>query len=188
MIRRKEKRLSFMTAKKFLIPFVLASLAGHALVLALTTGVHWRSSPRPEQVMTVELQTPQEQAAKTATTRRPPAPPQKTSGLIREDSIALQDEHSPYEAYLLTIRQRIEERWIYPPQALAERKEGDTLVRFSIEADGALSGCQVVNPSGSAALDAGALAVVRAAAPYAPMPANFNLARLHVTATFRYRL
>ena len=34
-----------MMAKKFLIPFVLASLAGHALVLALTTRIDWSSEP-----------------------------------------------------------------------------------------------------------------------------------------------
>jgi TonB family protein len=185
---QERERLSFMTAKKFLIPFVLASLAGHALVLALTTGLDWRSSPQPEQVMTVELQTPPEHEASPATPRRTPIPAQAAPGLIREDSIALRDEHSRYEAYLLTIRRNIEQRWIYPPQALAERREGNTQVRFSIEANGALSGCQIVDASGSASLDSGALAVVRAAAPYAPIPADFKLARLHITATFSYRM
>ena len=177
-----------MTAKKFLIPFVLASLAGHALVLALTTGFHWQTSPQPEEVITVELQTPQDRAANASTTHRTPPPAQTVPGLIREDSVRLQEEHSPYDAYLLTIRRKIEQRWIYPPQALAERREGNTLVRFSIEANGALSGCQVVETSGSESLDTGALAVVRAAAPYVPIPADFKLTRLHITATFSYRM
>ena len=45
-----------MTTKKFLIPFVLASLAGHALVLALTTRIDWAVTPLSEQaskVMTI---------------------------------------------------------------------------------------------------------------------------------------
>ncbi|MDA8124604.1 MAG: TonB family protein [Deltaproteobacteria bacterium] len=177
-----------MMTKKFIIPFVLASLAVHALVLALTSGVHWWTNPpRPEQVMTVELQSPQGQAAHPPATHRAAQTP-AVPGLIREDSVALQDQHSRYDAYLLTIRQNIEARWIYPPQALAERKEGNTLVRFSIDANGALTDCQVLGTSGSASLDAGALSVVRAAAPYAPLPADFNLARLHITATFSYRM
>ena len=64
-----------MTTKKFLIPFVLASLAGHALVLALTTRIDWTVSPPSEQaqkVMTVEL--------KSAPGKGGPAPPPPQRG------------------------------------------------------------------------------------------------------------
>ena len=43
-----------MTLKKFLIPFVLTSLAGHALLLALTTRIDMSGGPREERVITVD--------------------------------------------------------------------------------------------------------------------------------------
>jgi TonB family protein len=181
-----------MTAKKFLIPFVLASLAGHALVLALTTRIDWTVSPPEEQtqkVITVELKAPPEKAV-----RRPPPPRGKQSpeagagGGSREDSVALQGEQSPYGAYLLMIRRKIEQLWIYPPQALAQQEEGNAVIRFTIDANGILSGHDVMATSGSQVLDEGALAVVQAAAPYTPFPEAFNLSRLHITATFSYRM
>ena len=180
-----------MTAKKFLIPFVLASLAGHALVLALTTRIDWNVSPPEEQtqkVITVELKAPPEKAARRHTLRRGEQSRTAGAGGSREDSVALQGEHSPYGAYLLLIRRKIEKLWIYPPQALAQQEEGNAVIRFTIDANGVLSGYDVMATSGSQVLDEGALSVVRAAAPYAPLPEAFNLSRLHITATFSYRM
>ena len=180
-----------MTAKKFLIPFVLASIAGHALVLALTTRVDWTMSPPDapaQEVMTVELKTPPEDAAPRPLPRGGERPQAAGAGGPREDSAALQGEASPYGAYLLMIRRKIEQLWRYPPQALAGQEEGNAVIRFTIDANGALSGYHVTATSGSQILDEGALAVVRAAAPYAPLPPAFNLSRLHITATFSYRM
>ncbi len=181
-----------MTAKKFLIPFVLASLAGHALVLALTTRIDWDVSPQEEptqKVITVELKAPPEKTARRSPPRRRvPSQAARAKDGAREGSVALQGEASPYSAYLLMIRRKIERLWSYPPQALAQQEEGNAVIRFTIDADGILSGYHVITTSGSQILDEGALAVVRAAAPYAPLPEAFNLSRLHITATFSYRM
>ncbi|MBA4421481.1 MAG: hypothetical protein C0390_00095 [Syntrophus sp. (in: bacteria)] len=178
-----------MMTRKFLIPFVLASLVGHTLVLALTTRIYWSASSLPEKVITVELKAPPEN-------KTPPKPPlpKKTpavavaGGGIREDSVALRGDPGPYSAYLLTIRRKIEQIWSYPPQALSEQREGNAVISFTIDSSGALQGYHVTATSGSTVLDEEALAVVRAAAPYAPLPADFNLARLNITATFSYRM
>lgn len=176
-----------MTAKKLLIPFVLASLAGHALVLALTTRFDWTGSSRPEEVMTVELKAPSENVARPDPPRREETPPE-VRGDGREDSVALRGKKSRYNAYLLLIRRKIEQHWSYPPQALSGKKEGKAVIRFTIDASGTLTGVRITTTSGSPVLDEGTLAAVRAAAPYAPIPADFNLARLHITATFSYRM
>ena len=114
-----------MTAKKFLIPFVLASLAGHAPVIALTARIDMTGGPRPEKVMNVELKTPTEVDPPPASTRSEPAAPAArataTSG-YREDSVALQNPGGRYESYLLQIRRKIEGLWSYPPQALSEKR------------------------------------------------------------------
>lgn len=175
-----------MTAKKLLIPFVLASLTGHALVIALTTRFDWTGSPRPEKVMTFQLEAPSENAARPAPPRPEETPPEvRTDG--RKDSVALRGKKSRYDTYLLLIRRKIEQHWSYPPQAVSGKKEGKAVIRFTIEASGALTGVRITTTSGSSVLDEGTLAAVRAAAPYAPLPKDFNLARLHITATFNYR-
>jgi len=181
-----------MTAKKFLIPFILVSLAGHALVIALTARIEMTGGPRPEKVMNVELKTTEEvetppSAARSRQTA-PTVPAAAETRGYREDTVALQNPGGPYESYLLQIRRKIEGRWSYPAQALSQKQEGEAVIRFTIGADGALTGYYVTSTSGSPVLDEGALAVIRAASPFAALPATFNLSRLHVTATFRYRI
>ena len=180
-----------MTAKKFLIPFVLASLAGHALVIALTARVDIMGEPRFEKVMNVELKTQAEVEPPPASARSKRAAPAAgataTRG-YREDSVALQNPGGPYESYLLQIRRKIEGLWSYPPQAISEKQEGNAVIRFTIDAGGALAGYYITSSSGSPILDDGALACIRAASPFAPLPGAFNLSLLHVTATFSYRM
>jgi len=179
-----------MTARKFLIPFVLASLAGHALVLALTTRIDMTGMQRAEKVMNVELKSPQENAKQQDPRRREKAPPPPVSMAagFREDSASLGSRNGPYNSYLIEIRRKIEQLWRYPPEALSRMTEGNAVIRFTINASGALAGYYVTSTSGSPVLDEGALAVVRAAAPYDPLPASFKLSRLHITATFSYRM
>jgi len=181
-----------MTATKFLIPFILASLAGHALVIALTARIDRRASPQPGKVMTVELKTttevePPPSSARSRQTEQA-ARTAKTPAGYREDTVALQNPGGPYESYLLQIRRKIEGLWSYPAQALSQKQEGEAVIRFTIDAGGALNDYYVTSTSGNPVLDEGALAVVRAASPFAPLPAVFHLSRLHVTATFRYRM
>jgi periplasmic protein TonB len=181
-----------MTAKKFLVPFILASLAGHALVIALTARIDMTGGSRPEKVMTVELKTitevePPVSSARSRQTARPAHTAETPAG-YREDAIALQNSGGPYESYLLQIRRKIEGVWSYPAQALSEKREGEAVIRFTIDAGGALNDYYVTSTSGSPDLDEGALAVVRAASPFAALPETFNLSRLHVTATFSYRI
>ena len=176
--------------KKFLILFILASLTGHALVIALTARIDMRGSPRTEKVMNVELKMSKDVKPTVSTVRKRAAPPpvRAASRVDREDSVALQNPGGPYEPYILQVRRKIESRWAYPPQALLERQQGDTVIRFTINAGGALSDYYVTSSSGSPQLDEGALAVVRDASPFAAIPEAFQLSRLHVTATFSYRL
>ena len=181
-----------MMAKRFLIPFVLASLAGHALVIALTARINIYDGLRPEKVMDVELKTAAEAASPPASSLvRPASSPAATGKMdrsVHEDSVSLQNPGGPYEPYLLQIRRKIERLWSYPSQALSQNQEGDTVIRFTIDADGRLDGFYVTATSGSTILDEGALAVILAAAPFAPLPDGFRLSRLHITATFRYRI
>ena len=180
-----------MTAKRFLIPFILASLAGHALVIFLTARVDLTGGPRPKTMMSVELKTLTEVEPQSASTRNETASPSAratATGGYREDSVGLENPGGPYESYLLQIRRKIDEIWSYPPQAISEKREGNAVIHFTIDAGGALNGYYITSSSGSPILDEGALACVRAASPFAPLPEAFNISLLHVTATFSYRI
>lgn len=176
-----------MKSRRFIIPFLLASVAGHALILSLTAKIGG-DTPQPPPVVEVKIEAGPPPAQTPPSAAPPAAPSSSASAPLREDSVSLQDKGGPYQAYLLKVRRRIEELWRYPPQALARSQEGDALIRFTITADGSLAAASVVGTSGAAALDEGALSVVLAAAPYDPLPGAFKISRLHVTAIFSYRL
>jgi TonB family protein len=61
------------------------------------------------------------------------------------------------------------------------------VILMSINADGSLSQLLLTSSSGSASLDQGTLDVINAAAPFNPLPAKYELSRLHITASFRYQ-
>ncbi len=182
--------------KKFLVFFILFSLAVHAFVIALS--LHIAAPPQEtdiETMLKVELKTAKEidDIHNTRGKRQVLTPPPKQAAKgfdepLGEASVGLENPGGAYESYLVAIRRRIERLWSYPPAALAENREGSAVIRFTISADGVLVGSSVVSSSGSALLDEGALACIRAAAPFAPLPALFNLSLLNVTATFSYRI
>ena len=181
------------TKKKFLILFILCSLTAHVLVIVLSLGIEMPAVAHKDMAMKIELEPPQEIAPTRTGQQETPARPfaagdGKESDFTREASVGLENPRGVYESYLLKIRRRIERLWSYPPQALAESREGSAVIRFTIAADGALAGSSVLSSSGSALLDDGALACIKAASPFEPLPASFNLSLLNVTATFSYRI
>jgi protein TonB len=88
--------------------------------------------------------------------------------------------------YLIRLRKQIEGQWEYPPEAYAKKQTGTAVLQFSIASNGNLLNALILSSSGFEDLDSGALSVVEAAAPYAPLPENFNLSRLHIIARFQY--
>jgi TonB family protein len=102
---------------------------------------------------------------------------------VREETVSLA-KGGKYERYLRQIKRKIEQGWVLA----ADIGEGDLIVVFSVERSGKLSRVKLLRSSGNRRLDASALSAVRAAGPFAPMPPQMALARLHVRASFCYRL
>ena len=69
------------------------------------------------------------------------------------------------EERLAEIRRRIQAALVYPPLARQQRIEGETLVRFAIETDGAPRDVVVHRTSGRPSLDRAARRAVLAARP-----------------------
>lgn len=179
-----------MIPSRMMILFVLISLAGHITVLSAAGLVGLSSGPPGEEVYQVELTAPAPEDS-----RNRKALPREfkqasgSPGLDRyrgEDTVELGGQSRKYTHYLNRLRQQIESRWEYPPEAYAKKKTGTAVLQFSIAGDGSLLNAFILSSSGFEDLDSGALAVVRAAAPYDPLPQQFNLSRLNIVARFQY--
>ncbi len=179
-----------MIPTRMMALFVLISLAGHMTVLSAAGLVGLSSGAPGEEIFQVELTAASPEDAKSnkalpGERKRPSG----SSGLERyrgEDTVELGNQGRKYAHYLNRLKHRIESRWEYPPEAYANKKTGTAVLQFSIAGDGSLLSACVLSSSGFEDLDSGALAVVRAAAPYDPLPEQFNLSRLNVVARFQY--
>lgn len=85
-------------------------------------------------------------------------------------------ESSPHAAVLLAyeqgLTQKIEQvgRLNYPEAAKARHLSGRVRISIAVRRDGSLYATRILNASGEALLDQGALEIVRLAAPFAPLP------------------
>ncbi len=184
-----------MSAKKSFILPVIFSIISHALLLSAAGFVEigflkakqemaiWVNLPQTEEI---QEETREREAVKALPT---PLPEEEATGNDEptEETVNLDSPDQRFSPYLLMVKQRISRIWSYPSQAFAQGKGGTSTVRFTLASDGALVACKIVTPSGSAVLDRETVNVVRAAAPYEPFPEDFNISRLHIMATFRYR-
>ncbi len=61
-------------------------------------------------------------------------------------------------------------------------------VKISIDAIVSLAGIAIMTCSGSEHLDSGTLGAVQVAAPFQPLHAQYDLSRLNIIVSFRYRM
>lgn len=80
------------------------------------------------------------------------------------------------DAYLQTLRQRIERHRDYPLLARKGRQQGNVVVRFFLDRQGGLREVAITVPCGSALLNRAALRAVSEAAPFPPLPPELDTA------------
>jgi TonB family protein len=105
-----------------------------------------------------------------------------------EATVSLDSQDVKYVSYLTKIKKKIEPLWHYPEPARVIGLQGKLAIRFSIVRDGQLTRLELLRSSGHSLLDEQALKAVRGAAPYFPLPEKLQIARLHINATFEYRI
>jgi periplasmic protein TonB len=179
-------------SRRFLVFFIFFSFVIHVFFIAIAFRVSPPVKKQADKIINVEIKPSRDIPRSVAQI----APLQVLSEInhvpkakpFREASVDLGEPGGANDAYLRKIRRKIESLWLYPPRALSERREGSAVIRFSINAGGALADSAVISSSGSVLLDEGALAGVRRSAPFDPLPADSQLSLLHITATFSYRL
>lgn len=108
--------------------------------------------------------------------------------IAKIETVDIDSQDERYAPYLKKIKIKVENIWSYPHQAFERRKEGISTVRFSLDQSGKLGASRIIKSSGYDLLDREALSAVRSAAPYEHFPQDINLSRLHIIASFQYRL
>lgn len=90
-------------------------------------------------------------------------------------------------AYTSKIRQKLVRLLKYPPEAKAKRLSGVTTVNFTVNRQGAVISSRLVKSSGNEAFDREALAVLKRASPFSPMPEELSESTLSLTVPISFR-
>ncbi len=188
-----------MSRKAILWPIII-SIVIHLTLLAVAGMIDLRENITPLDVLSVsikELDLEEKPAPKNENETKEkikPVQTKKEKGSLlndegwREETIDWSSTDIKYVTYLMKIKKKILGLWKYPQKAFAKNEEGGVVVRMSIDADGNLAGVTLLSSSGSMDLDEGSLNVVQQAAPYEPLPAVYKLSRLHIIASFNYKI
>ncbi len=182
-----------MITKKLFIITMLISLVGHIAVLGLTGLMDSGSSIDNDTLFTLNLQEKNDFQERSIEQIVPfPAPSaEKTTDIADrrdQDTVNLDNRNSPYHRYLMTVKRKIRDRWSYPGKAYEVKEEGTAVVQFSIQNDGKLADSRIIISSGHESLDSESFHAVNSAAPFKPLPKQFNLTQLHIVARFQYAL
>ena len=183
-----------MTSKKILIISILISLTSHIAMLYVTGFIDFRGKARKEDVLIVTLKEPTANKVKIKEEEKADKPVHQVEEEVsshrvkKEETVDLGSIDIKYAFYLKKIKKKIEDIWIYPQAAFEQEEEGTAVVKFSIGEGGDLTSSLILESSGYNYLDQGALDVVRSAAPYDPLPREFNISQLNIVARFQYKL
>lgn len=177
---------------------VIISIIGHVALISASGMIDLRDNVKAPEIFTVDIKemepdkSLQEEEKNEAKNLSEPkthkeAKSIRTNG-VKEETVNLGSSDVKYVSYLVKIKRKILQIWEYPSQAYENNEEGVVVVKISLDAGGKLVETSLVSSSGSALLDAGAVGIIKSAAPFEPLPDSFGLARLHIVASFRYKL
>jgi len=181
-----------MDSKNVIIWPVIISIVGHVALISASSMIDLRDNVQTAEIFTVDIrdQGPEQTPKKEGKTEKKEF--KKTRAISgdgwREDTVNLGSSEVKYAAYLVTIKKRILQIWEYPQKAYEKNEEGVVVVKMSIDASGSLTETSLMSSSGSTLLDDGALSIIKRAAPFEPLPDSYNLSRLNIVASFRYKL
>jgi TonB family protein len=182
-----------MITKQLFLITILISLVGHITVFGLASLADIGSTINNDTLFTCNLQEesyfPKESTNSAGLFPEPSS--EETVDVIEnthEDTVNLDSHDSKYRRYLVQVKKKIRNRWLYPQKAYKLKEEGTAVVRFSIKEDGNLIDTRVIISSGYESLDRESFQAVKSAAPFAVLPGKYNLTQLHIVARFQYVL
>ncbi len=184
-----------MDSKKIFLWPVFISIIGHAALITVSSMVDLRDSVKAADLFTVQITQPQPAVEpkneENKVAKKVPRQAEKVKpvpAVEREDTVDIGSSDVKYATYLAGVKKKIMRIWNYPTGAYAKNEEGDVVIKISIDANGSLLHAALITSSGFDNLDSGTLGVVETAAPFPPLPPQYELSRLHIIASFRYRM
>ena len=86
------------------------------------------------------------------------------------------------------FQEKIENIWVYPPEAAAKGIYGDLFIRFSIMKNGKLGKIELERTSGYPMLDDAAIKALRDCEPYWPLPDEWGMESMPIHVQFIYSI
>lgn len=93
-----------------------------------------------------------------------------------------------YYGYRTRLKEKIENIWVYPYEAIQKGIFGDLIIEFTILKDGRLGSVELQRTSGYKMLDDAAIKALRDAAPYWPLPKEWKEDSFTIKGHFVYSL
>lgn len=115
-------------------------------------------------------------------TPRPVTPPSAASAGRGVTSRPSARTSSPPPTYLARVMTQL-----HRAKPSGSGQQGRAVVRFAIQRSGAAGGVSLASSSGNAAIDQAALSMVRRAAPFPPLPAEYGPATMALTVPIAFR-
>lgn len=109
-------------------------------------------------------------------------------GVEKGDTVWLDTEQDLLISFFKRFRTNIYNVWNYPESARLREEEGRCLLRISVSRQGTIDDVELLESSGSYALDEEAIRAVRKGAPYGPLPAAYPHPQLNIMGYFSYNL
>jgi protein TonB len=88
--------------------------------------------------------------------------------------------------YMRMLKERIESIWKYPKKAARQGISGDLYMQFTIKKDGSLGNVELLRTSGHSELDDAAVKAIKRAAPFWPLPEDWDKDDLEIKGHFIY--
>ena len=105
-----------------------------------------------------------------------------------DDSVTLDTDEFKFISYNRWLKIKVESVLKYPELAAVSGYQGTLFIKFDIMKDGSLGGLEVLKSSGYKILDDEALRSIRAAAPFQPLPDDWNMDRYSIRAAVMFYL
>ncbi len=111
--------------------------------------------------------------------------PEKKPG---DDSVTLDTDEFKFISYNRWLKIKVESVLKYPELAAISGYQGTLFIKFDILKDGSLGSVDVLKSSGYKILDDEALRAIRSAAPFQPLPDDWNMERYSIRAAVIFYL
>ena len=112
----------------------------------------------------------------------------KRDGVGEGDVVWLDTEKDLLASFFRRFRDGIYMAWVYPSSSIHRGEQGNCRLQVIVDRQGVVKKTEVLRASGFPDLDNAAVAAVRKASPYGPLPSSYKEQTLRIVVDFHYVL